>query len=306
MRPDPLVSVVIPHYNRPAVLAETLQTVLAQTYSHWEVVIVDDCSPHDPTADLADFLADPRFRLIRLPTNGGASAARNAGVSHATGDVVAYLDSDDHWRPEKLHKQVQALMAAPDPERVLVTTQIEKRGAKATKFEPTRGVGEGETFAQYLFLNGGAAQTSSLMLSRGAAAQLPFNARLRQFEDYLFFIQAGALGLSHAYVPDPLVIWQNDERLDRLSWSALRNMQNAWLFLDAADGVLDARSRRMFLTNHVGAMYIHERPISASVQFVLAVAQGLLTPGHAIKIAANGLLPRGLATRLKRLPKRGA
>ncbi|HUO20945.1 MAG TPA: glycosyltransferase family 2 protein [Caulobacteraceae bacterium] len=303
MTPTPLVSVVIPHYNRVAVLGETLRTVLAQTYPHWEVVIVDDCSPQDPREALAEFLADPRIRLVRLEANGGASAARNVGIGEATGDLIAFLDSDDHWRPQKLEKQVALAVSAPDPERVIVTTLIEKHGATATTFEPSRGVAPGESFDHYLFLNGGIAQTSSVMTSRSAALAIGFDARLRQFEDYLFFLKAGGLGLTHLFVPEPMVIWQDDYRPDRLSRGSDRNMTNAWLFLEGARDVLDERSRLVFLTNHVGALYMRQHPLRASLSLARAASLGVISPARAVRVAINGLLPQALKGRLKQMAK---
>lgn len=100
------ISVVIPTYNRAAEIAAAVDSVLAQTLSPHEVIVVDDGST-DATAEVLAPLLD-RIRLVRKP-NGGASSARNRGVIEATGDWIAFLDSDDTWDADKLEKQAACI-----------------------------------------------------------------------------------------------------------------------------------------------------------------------------------------------------
>ena len=111
----PLVTVVVPAFNAERTLAETLRSVLSQTYRNIEVLVVDDGST-DGTAGVAESLAakDPRLTLIRKE-NGGCASARNLGIKRARGVFVAPLDADDLWHPTKLEKQVSAALAAPEP-----------------------------------------------------------------------------------------------------------------------------------------------------------------------------------------------
>lgn len=102
---NPFVSVIMPAYNCRATLAESIQSVRNQTFSAWELLIVDDCSP-EPVRDILDAFADARIRYIRLEQNRGVAAARNAGIKNARGRFLAFLDSDDLWQPEKLKKQL--------------------------------------------------------------------------------------------------------------------------------------------------------------------------------------------------------
>jgi glycosyltransferase involved in cell wall biosynthesis len=102
-----LVSVVLPTYNRAHCLARAMQSVLAQTYAELELIVVDDGSS-DGTEALVHGFSDPRLRYLRLPQNGGVSRARNAGVAAARGEWIAFQDSDDEWRVEKLARQMEA------------------------------------------------------------------------------------------------------------------------------------------------------------------------------------------------------
>ena len=101
-----LVSVIIPAYNTDQYLAETLDSVLAQTYSHFEVMIMDDGST-DRTLEIAQEYAakDDRIRVISQP-NQGLSLTRNSGIRETTGELIAFLDSDDRWHPTKLSAHV--------------------------------------------------------------------------------------------------------------------------------------------------------------------------------------------------------
>lgn len=102
---DKLVSIVMPSYNTGRFIAESIRSVLAQTYENWELLIVDDCSPDDTDAVVARF-DDPRIKYIKQEKNSGAAVARNRALAEAKGKWIAFLDSDDLWEPEKLCKQI--------------------------------------------------------------------------------------------------------------------------------------------------------------------------------------------------------
>lgn len=103
----PLVSVITPAYNAAGVIKETMNSVLSQTYTNWEMLIVDDCST-DRTRDIIrEYEAvDSRIRLIELKKNSGAAVARNTALEQASGSFAAFLDSDDQWLPYKLERQL--------------------------------------------------------------------------------------------------------------------------------------------------------------------------------------------------------
>ena len=103
------VSVLIPCYNAGAYLRQTLESVLAQTFQAFEIVLVDDGSTDDSAAIAKEF---PRVRYVQK-THSGISATRNRAVQEARGEFVAFLDADDLWHPEKLQKQVAYLDANP-------------------------------------------------------------------------------------------------------------------------------------------------------------------------------------------------
>jgi len=111
---DDLVSVIVPTYNRAYCICRTIDSVLQQTHQNWEVVVVDDGST-DNTAELivSTYGSEPRVRYVHQ-ANAGVSAARNTGIDAACGNYVAFLDSDDVWRPWKLQVQLACFRSFPE------------------------------------------------------------------------------------------------------------------------------------------------------------------------------------------------
>lgn len=104
---SPLVSIIMPAFNSECYIGDAIASVLAQSVSDWELIVVDDCSS-DGTVQIAEAFSesDDRIKIVRMPENGGVAKARNRGVSEARGIYVALLDSDDLWEPDKLELQV--------------------------------------------------------------------------------------------------------------------------------------------------------------------------------------------------------
>ena len=109
---EPKVSVIVATHNRADLLTRAVDSVLAQTYGNYELVIVDDCSLDD-TQDVIGGFSDPRIRSFRHDRNRGKSAAVNTGIAHALGEYIGFLDDDDEWLPRKLEGQVALLDASP-------------------------------------------------------------------------------------------------------------------------------------------------------------------------------------------------
>lgn len=108
---NPKVSVIVPMYNAISTLQETVESVQAQTYINWELILVDDCSLDDTKA-LAEILAkeDDRIKVYQMPQNGGPGAATRIGFRKSVGSLVAFIDADDLWPPEKLEKQIKFMV----------------------------------------------------------------------------------------------------------------------------------------------------------------------------------------------------
>ncbi len=105
---NPKVSIIVPMYNAVSTLEETIKSVQAQTYTDWELILVDDCSK-DNTKQFAEKFAkiDDRIKVFQMPRNGGPGAATRLGFKKSSGGLVAFIDADDLWVPDKLEKQIE-------------------------------------------------------------------------------------------------------------------------------------------------------------------------------------------------------
>lgn len=102
-----LVSIIMPSYNTAKFIGQTIKSVLAQTYTNWELIIVDDCSTDNTDKVVSSFLYDNRIRYYKNKVNSGAAVSRNRALKKANGKWIAFLDSDDLWMPEKLMWQIK-------------------------------------------------------------------------------------------------------------------------------------------------------------------------------------------------------
>ena len=101
-----LVSIIMPSYNTAEFIAESIQSVLEQSYEDWELLIVDDCSTDNTDEVVKPYLSDERIKYLKNERNSGAAVSRNRALREAKGKWIAFLDSDDLWMPDKLSKQI--------------------------------------------------------------------------------------------------------------------------------------------------------------------------------------------------------
>ncbi len=179
------VSVVMPAYNAARTIEETIRSVFGQTYTDWELLVIEDGST-DATPQIVSRLAaeDTRLRVLRNETNRGAAGSRNRGVEEARGEWVAFLDSDDLWRSDKLEKQLA--LADGRPDAVLTYTasafmdEAGNRYAYVLEAEPR--------FAYKELLHRNLLTCSSVMVKRELMLRHPFPDGVLH-EDYAVWLQ---------------------------------------------------------------------------------------------------------------------
>ncbi|MDR1773791.1 MAG: glycosyltransferase [Clostridioides sp.] len=107
----PLVSIITPVYNSGKFLSETIESIQKQTYTNWQLLLVDDCSSDNSVEIIKDYQKhDSRIKFIQLEKNSGAAVSRNVGLKNAEGRFVAFVDSDDLWNSKKLETQVNYML----------------------------------------------------------------------------------------------------------------------------------------------------------------------------------------------------
>jgi glycosyltransferase involved in cell wall biosynthesis len=129
-----LVSIITPSFNSEKFIAETIHSVQNQSYSNWEMIIVDDCST-DKTISIVEYFAnkDHRIKVYKLEKNSGTGVARNTGLEKATGKYIAFLDADDLWKPKKLEIQINFLINNNLPFTFSYYDCINEQGTKLDK-----------------------------------------------------------------------------------------------------------------------------------------------------------------------------
>jgi len=133
----PLVSVIIPTYNRATTIVRAIESVLNQTYKNFELIVVDDNSTDNTEKVLSHYIANSRINYIKLTKNIGGGGARNRGITEAKGEFVAFQDSDDQWMLDKLEKQMKVF--EDNTEIDIVFSRIQKNGDISTAF-PKRDI----------------------------------------------------------------------------------------------------------------------------------------------------------------------
>jgi glycosyltransferase involved in cell wall biosynthesis len=192
---SPVVSIVTPAYNAAPFIGTTIESVLAQSYPCWEWIIVDDGST-DATTEIVSNCRDPRVRLVRAKHSGLPAAARNVGLSLAQGQLVAFLDADDLWEPNKLTLQVQYLAQHPHVglvwSRYYVWVDQHKRPRQIVP--ATRGIPNPGNMLSLLCLENRIG-TSSVLARRKylvSCGGFDENQRLRGVEDYDLWLRLAA------------------------------------------------------------------------------------------------------------------
>lgn len=209
------VSVVIPAYNSRDTIQQAVATARAQTLPPSQIIVVDDASKDDTLRQL-HAIAGPDLLVVRCPVNGGGGAARNRGIEHATGDVVAFLDADDLWAPNKLANQM-ALLRTQTRDSFVFSAVEHTNEYGEMHILPKREPLPGESLGDYMLKSGNIMQTSSLLVPRHLLAQCRFNEKLRRFQDLDFCLTLGEAGVVPVFCRDPLVEWRNVGNPKRVS-----------------------------------------------------------------------------------------
>ncbi len=200
----PLISVVVPAYNVEKTIQETIQSIQQQTFSDFELIVINDGST-DGTLDVINSIQDPRLKVFSYE-NAGLPEARNRGIDRSSGGFITFIDADDLWTPDKLELQLAALQKHPEAGLVYSWTSfMSSEGKEFSKDVPV--FFEGNVYPQLLvgnFINSG----SNAMLRREAIESVgKFDASLRSIEDWEYWLRVAAKW-SFALVPKYQILYR--------------------------------------------------------------------------------------------------
>ncbi|HMA13948.1 MAG: glycosyltransferase family 2 protein [Bacteroidota bacterium] len=304
----PLVSVVIPNFNREAELQRAVASVLAQDYRPLEIVVVDDASTRPIRLDL-----DPQdsklVRWVRLERNGGGATARNAGIDAARGELVAFLDSDDVWVPGKLACQLAAYRADGAPADAVYYCQVVLDRGHEQLVLPQRAMAADESVGDYLFpWRGNLLQTSTLLMGRDLAARVRFTDGLRIHQDIDFCLRLQHAGASFRFQAEALARWHADDRADRMSHRPKFLLSLDWL--ETVHALMPWATRRKFAAQLAAKApaYVWRSPGTVLRTLQRCWQERYISTPYALRLLAQFVVPQAwgdaLARALKPAPRR--
>jgi glycosyltransferase involved in cell wall biosynthesis len=256
----PEVSVVIPAYNRRQLLKRALRSVLAQSCGDWEAIVVDDGST-DGTGCAAAAFSDARIRLLRHPSSRGPAAARNTGIAASRGRIIAFLDSDDEWLPEKLARQVEAFRQAPAEVGVIYTaTRRLFKGKEYIIPSASAGRKEGDLYGPilrgaYLVTTPAAAVKRECLEAAGL-----FDETLQALEEWDLFLRLARI-CRFGYIPEALTV----------SYYTPGSV--------SADRLRFARAKGMILRKHMKEFFKSPRALTAVLGGIVRLHAGRALAG---------------------------
>lgn len=259
MNHKPGVSVVIPTYNRVALLRETLKSVVSQTVMPAEVVVVDDGSTDNTPMVVREFEgAGPKIVFVARPHSNRRGPLRNAGVAASSSPFVAFLDSDDLWKPERLEVQLEEWSRSPEAGFAFCNAVLfNEEGVTSSPWLPSTPRWNANVLGDMLEepLTGG----STLMVKREALEQVGGFRDLRTNEDYDLPLRLAAR-FTASYAPEPLVLIREHAGRSTLTWGEMPMID----YLRVVRGFLAENPQ---LPNNVRA---HARRGMANVHYKLA------------------------------------
>ena len=200
----PLISVIMPAYNAEKTISAAIESVLSQTLSDFELIVIDDCSKDNTYQEVSKIReTDERIKLIRNLQNLGVSATRNIGVEIACGEIIAFLDSDDLWKQDKLEKQVKIFES--DMDAALSFTASSFIDENGESYEYIMNVPEKVTYKQLLKRN--VLSCSSVMVKSSVMKQIkmPNDSMHEDYYTWLMILKKH----NYAYgINEPLLVYR--------------------------------------------------------------------------------------------------
>jgi glycosyltransferase involved in cell wall biosynthesis len=263
---DCSVSVVVPAFNRNGEVGNAIRSALDQTLPPLEVIIVDDAStvPLDKTEIEA---IAPNVRLIRHPINLGGGSARNTGLDAAKGEWVAFLDSDDHWHPEKLQRQFHGIVAAGDhPKIVAATNVLERAPGVADRPYNLSPPPPDRPLNEWFLIDGGTFQTSSLLMRTQFAREVRFDTRLKRHQDWDFLIRLEHAGAVISYIHECLAIYGSSPSENQITQSKDPKPTLDWYSI--AGDRISPEAKYRYYANFWFYHHRQQSPVHAAVKLI--------------------------------------
>jgi len=269
---NPFFSVIIPVYNRAPSLRAAIESVRAQSYQDFEIIVVDDGSRDNPRAVVESF-ADPRILFISQ-RHGWAGRARNTAIDQACGRFIAPLDSDDVFLPHHL-ASMKTLLEHSSGLVGYARIRVD-RGDGRTLLKPPRAIRFAEDMATYLLCDRGFIPTITIVVPRDAAVQIRYHEDLRPAEDTDFAIRLFGAGYHFRMLEEPGAVWQDRFDPSRLSPGKGGRELGAWL--ERMRPMISARAYHGGRGWAYAKLIAPQHPLTALGLYLNAVLRGCYRP----------------------------
>jgi glycosyltransferase involved in cell wall biosynthesis len=300
MKPEPLVSVVIPTYNRPHLVGRAVRSVLSQTLDVIEVIVVVD-GPDEATLQVLRQINDSRLIIKVLPANVGIGGVLNAGVNEARCQWVAFLADDDEWFPQKLELQLQTARQSHYLYPI-ISCRLIARSEVGDLVWPRRFPSPNESLDEYLFCRNGLfsgegfIQPCTIFTTKELLQRLPFRDDLQRHEDIDWLLRVSTMedvGVEFVPVPKPLVVWHIEENRDRISNRTDWRYSLSWI--QANRHLVTPRAYTSFVMTWLSANAAKEGDWKAFLLLLReAYRYGKLTLRDTLLYLGIWLIPRGV------------
>jgi glycosyltransferase involved in cell wall biosynthesis len=253
----PQVTAVIPTRNRPDLVLRSVRSVLAQTYSAVDVIVVID-GEDQATRAVLQKLSDPRVHVTPLRESVGAAEARNIGVRQAAGEWIAFLDDDDEWLPEKIEKQMR-LAGDLKCEFPIISCRLRVQTPSREYVWPRRLPAPREPVSEYvlarrgLFQGEGVVSTITLLVPRRLLLRVPFQPEQRRHQEWDWIFRAvHQAGAELCFVDEPLAVWHLEEGHPGIS--AMNQWRYSYDWIERVRSLVTPRAYAAFLLTVVAAI----------------------------------------------------
>jgi glycosyltransferase involved in cell wall biosynthesis len=215
---DKLVSIILPTFKRPDKLERAINSVIKQTYSYWELIIIDDNPPNSKDRQktnsfMARYIDDKRFIYIKNEQNLGGALSRNEGIKKANGSYIAFLDDDDEYLPEKIKKQVLLFSNSKFENLGLIYCKSKKIDETGKIIGYSMVKAKGNMIKHHLIRN--TASSSAIMIKKSVLDKIGGFKNLIMGQEYDLMLRIFSLGYTADYIDEVLVTYHihNDERI---------------------------------------------------------------------------------------------
>ena len=279
----PYFSVVIPVFNRASSILPVLNSVISQSFTDWEIIVVDDGSKDIVELEkVVNDIQDSRIRLVKR-INGGGGAARNTGIDAAEGEYIALLDSDDYFLEDKLKVYHQVIERSDRTVQLAWSRFHVDRGNGRDWIKPTNGPKKDERIDEYLTCTTGWIQTSTVVVEKSLAQKVRFSEKLPSSQDTDFAIRCYLAGANFEFIEECYSIM--DDVYDPRRVSKQANVQPLLLWMEEIkNNGISKKSYLGFKGWQCARIQSETNKIAALQLFATALMGGSFSPSTAVRI----------------------